>query len=50
MLFAIVDADYKFLYIDVGRNGRISDGAVFTNTPIYDKLESSQLELPPNEP
>ena len=26
MLLALEDADYKFLYEDVGCNGRISDG------------------------
>lgn len=50
VLFAIVDADYKFLYIDVGRNGRMSDGGVFANTPIYKKLQSHALRLPPNKP
>ena len=31
VLLALVDADYKFTYIDVGCNGRISDG-VFLET------------------
>lgn len=26
ILLAIVDANYKFIYIDVGANGRASDG------------------------
>ena len=50
VLFAIVDADYKFLYVDVGKNGRVSDGGVFANTPIYDKLESKQLGIPSSQP
>lgn len=29
VLLAIADADYKFLYIDVGTNGKISDGGNF---------------------
>ena len=49
VLFAIVDADYKFIYIDVGKNGRISDGGIFANTPIYNKLENGSLQLPDDE-
>lgn len=50
VLFAIVDADYKFLYVDVGKNGRISDGGIFANTPIYEKLENKDLQIPGDEP
>lgn len=32
VLLALVDADYNFLYADVGCQGRISDGGVFRNT------------------
>ena len=29
VLFVLIDADYKFIYVDVGCNGRISDVGFF---------------------
>lgn len=40
----IADAKYKFIYIDVGANGRISDGGVFRNTSFFRALP--ELNLP----
>ena len=47
MLLAVVDADYRFLYVDVGCQGRISDGGVFRNSTLYDALEHNALNIPP---
>lgn len=46
VLFALVDADYNFMYVDVGCQGRISDGGVFKNTTLYRKLENNSLNIP----
>lgn len=40
---AIVDDDYCFQYIDVGACGMVSDGSVFRNGSIYNKLENNLL-------
>ena len=45
----LVDADYKFIYMDVGRNGRISDGGVFLNGQLSKALEKNTLNIPPAE-
>ena len=37
VLLALVDAEYKFIYVDVGCNWRISDGGVYQNV-LYPKL------------
>jgi hypothetical protein len=37
VLFALVDANYNFMYVNVGCQGRISDGGVFKNTNMYKK-------------
>lgn len=46
VLFALVDADYNFIFLDVGCQGRISDGGVFKNTSLYKKLEKNNLGFP----
>lgn len=49
VLMGVADANYKLIYVDVGCNGRISDGGVFTNCSLHDALESKQLPLPEPE-
>ena len=39
VLLAIGDADYKFLYIDVECNGRISGGGVYRKGSLYDAIQ-----------
>lgn len=43
---AVVNADCEFMMVDVGTNGRISDGGVFSNTKFYEKLSSNLLNIP----
>jgi hypothetical protein len=46
VLFALVDADYNFLFADVGCQGRISDGGVL----LYKKLVKGELGIPNPQP
>ena len=46
VLLALVDADYKFIYVDVGCNGRISDGGVYRNSSLSRALEQNNLNIP----
>lgn len=50
VLMALVDANYKFIYTDVGCNGRISDGGVFTNCTLSMALSEGTLNIPPPQP
>jgi len=45
---ALVDAGYRFLYVDVGSYGRISDGGVFRDCSLSAAMESSMLSIPPD--
>lgn len=49
VLMAIVNAKYQFMYIDVGMNGRHSDGGVLQNTVFFEKLENEELNIPSSE-
>lgn len=46
MLLALVDADYKFVFIDVGCNGRISDGGVYRNSPLSHAIQANHISIP----
>jgi hypothetical protein len=46
VLLALVDADYKFIYVDVGCNGRIGDSGVFRNSSLSKALENNSLNVP----
>ena len=49
VLMAVVDADYRFVYINVGANGAGSDGGVFAQCNIKEDLEEDRLGVPPAE-
>ena len=35
VLMALVDADYKLIFVDIGCQGRLSDGVVFRNCSFF---------------
>lgn len=49
VLFALVDAEYNFIFVDIGCQGRISDGGVFKHTSLYKSIINDTLRLPPDE-
>lgn len=49
VLMAIVDANYEFLLVDFGTNGRISDGGVLQNIKFFEMLQDKKMELPDAE-
>lgn len=50
ILMGVADADYRFIYVDVGTNGRISDGGVFKKCTFAKALEQDLLNVPPPRP
>jgi hypothetical protein len=43
---AVADADMKFIFVDVGTNGRISDGGVWGKCALKHAIESDVLNIP----
>lgn len=50
VMMALVDAHHRFLYVDVGANGAVSDGGLFQETDLRESLEQNTIGLPPQEP
>jgi len=46
VLLAVADANYNVIYADVGCQGRISDGGVFSHTTLYEKMHQGKLGIP----
>ncbi|XP_064637499.1 putative nuclease HARBI1 [Lineus longissimus] len=46
VLMALVDAKYRFTFVDVGCNGRVADGGIFGRCSLSSGLENKTLCLP----
>ena len=44
----MVDANYNFIYLNVGANGRSNDAGIFNESTLYAALEGGTIHLPPN--
>ena len=50
VILVLVDYDYKLLFIDLGCQGRISDGGVYHNSSLSNTIENNLLDLLPPRP
>ncbi|XP_073485058.1 LOW QUALITY PROTEIN: uncharacterized protein [Aquarana catesbeiana] len=49
VLMAIVNAKYEFIFVDIGKNGRNSDGGIIEKTSFFHHLKNGLLHLPSQE-
>ncbi len=49
ILMALVDADYKFLWVDVGANGSASDAQVFNDSQLKEAIEDGTMKFPEDD-
>ena len=50
IILALVDADYKFTWVDVGSMGHMSDAQIFNASELKECFEDGTINLPPPEP
>ena len=50
VLMALVDTDYRFVFVDIGDYGSNADGAVFKNSTFGEAFINGQLNVPPPKP
>ncbi|XP_068135853.1 uncharacterized protein [Hyperolius riggenbachi] len=50
VLMAVADADYKFVYVDVGSYGSSNDSGIFQRTTLCRLMEEGRLRLPRDRP
>lgn len=50
VLLAVCDADYKFIYIDVGAYGKCSDSSIFKHSVLHKKIVNNNLRIPEKTP
>lgn len=50
VLLAVVDANLRFIYIDVGTNGRLSDSGVWNKSTLKIKLDNNTIRFPRASP
>ena len=50
VLLALVDADYKFLWVNAGASGSLSDTQILNRSKLKRRIETRTLGLPPPEP
>lgn len=50
VLLALVDSKYKFVFADIGSQGRISDGGVFNNCLLWKRIIRNEIDFPPPSP
>jgi hypothetical protein len=46
VLLGLVDADYKFIALDIGANGRCSDSGIWENSEVRKAIDDKRVSLP----
>ncbi|CAH1994474.1 unnamed protein product [Acanthoscelides obtectus] len=50
VLLAVVDSKYRFIFCDIGSQGRISDGGILRNSVLWKNICENKMNFPPSCP
>jgi len=50
VLMAMVDSNYRFVYVDIGSYGKDCDSTIFKRSTIWTSIQTNMLELPSERP
>lgn len=50
VLLAVCDADYLFLYVDIGAYGKSSDSTIWKNSNLHKLIEKNECDIPNPQP
>ncbi len=50
LLFALVDADYRLMFMDIGAEGSCNDAGIFNRSILMQALENNTANIPAPEP
>jgi len=50
VLLGLVDAQLRFIFVDVGTNGRVSDRGIWNKCALKHHLEKNNINIPPPNP
>ena len=49
IMLAVVDADYRFMYLDIGNPGSYSDAGIYNISDLLQAIQSGAANLPPSD-
>ncbi len=49
IMMALVDADYRFIYLDIGQPGANSDAGIFNRGKLFHAFQNQLVDIPPPE-
>uniref|UniRef100_A0A1B6H8T0 DDE Tnp4 domain-containing protein n=1 Tax=Homalodisca liturata TaxID=320908 RepID=A0A1B6H8T0_9HEMI len=50
ILMAVTDANYQFVYVDIGSYGKCGDSTIFQQSTLYQRINTGTMDIPEDRP